>query len=66
MRETFGKDFGSITSEKLVVVPGDITCDNLGIEDSDLIAEMWEDIDIIVNSAATTDFYERYVRTLII
>ena len=47
--------------DKLVVVPGDITYENMGVKDSYLREEMWKDIDIIVNSAATTDFYERYL-----
>lgn len=45
----------------MVAVPGDITYENLGVKDSNLRDEMCKDIDVIVNSAATTDFYERYI-----
>ncbi|KNA14188.1 hypothetical protein SOVF_109850 isoform A, partial [Spinacia oleracea] len=46
--------------EKVCVVPGDITCKDLGIKESKLKEELWRDVDIIVNLAATTNFDERY------
>lgn len=60
LREKWGAKFDSFISEKLVAVPGDITYENLGVKDFNLREEMWKNIDVIVNSAATTDFYERY------
>ncbi|KAI5666631.1 hypothetical protein M9H77_16484 [Catharanthus roseus] len=53
----------SLISEKVVAVCGDISCDqNLGInqEDYNLRDYMYKEIDIIINSAATTNFHERY------
>ncbi|MCE2056055.1 hypothetical protein HAX54_043973 [Datura stramonium] len=45
--------------DKVFPVPGDIACDSLGIS-SELKDQMCREIDIIVNSAATTRFDERY------
>ncbi|PON76845.1 Fatty acyl-CoA reductase [Parasponia andersonii] len=59
LREKWGKDFDSLVSEKLIPVVGDVTYGNLGIKESNLRDEMWKDIDVIVNCAATTDFYDR-------
>ncbi|EOA12263.1 hypothetical protein CARUB_v10007993mg [Capsella rubella] len=50
----------ALVSEKVVPIPGDISVDNLGVKDSDLLQLMWNEIDIIVNVAATTNFDERY------
>ncbi|XLR33788.1 hypothetical protein S83_061688 [Arachis hypogaea] len=44
----------------MVAVAGDISLDNFGIKDQILIKEMLEEIDIIVHTAATTRFDERY------
>jgi fatty acyl-CoA reductase len=38
---------------------GDITDENLGLESSKIL-ELSKEIDIIVNGAAITNFYERY------
>jgi fatty acyl-CoA reductase len=46
-------------TEKVVPIPGDISVDNLGVKGSDLLQHMWNEIDIIVNVAATTNFDER-------
>ena len=51
----------AIVSEKLTVVPGDMSKDDLGLEDSDLREEILSQVDVIVNLAATTNFDERYV-----
>lgn len=51
----------SLISEKVVIVPGDITCEDLGVKDCALIDQMWSQIDVIVNLAATTNFDERYI-----
>ncbi|KAL3850314.1 hypothetical protein ACJIZ3_012196 [Penstemon smallii] len=45
---------------KVIPVSGDVAHENLGVVDSKLINEMWNEIDIIVNSAAATKFDERY------
>ncbi|KFK33883.1 hypothetical protein AALP_AA5G072700, partial [Arabis alpina] len=50
----------ALVSEKVVPIPGDISVDNLGLKDSDLLQHMWNEIDIVVNVAATTNFDERY------
>lgn len=66
VREKWGANFDSLVKEKVVAVPGDITCENLGVKDSNFREEMCKDIDVIVNSAATTDFYDRYIFTNLI
>ncbi|KAK6138177.1 hypothetical protein DH2020_028061 [Rehmannia glutinosa] len=61
LREKWGEeDFNSILLPKIIPVSGDVSHENLGIADSELREEMWREIDIIVNSAATTKFDERY------
>ncbi|KAK6926605.1 Fatty acyl-coenzyme A reductase, NAD-binding domain [Dillenia turbinata] len=61
LREKWGPNFKSFISEKVTAVPGDITCsENLGVKDPNLIKDMCAEIDIVINSAATTSFDERY------
>lgn len=64
MREEWAENFNSIV-EKLSPIPGDVSRENLGVHDYDLRSEMWREIDIIVNSAATTNFDERYDITIL-
>uniref|UniRef100_A0A1S4CTF3 Fatty acyl-CoA reductase n=1 Tax=Nicotiana tabacum TaxID=4097 RepID=A0A1S4CTF3_TOBAC len=59
LREKLGADLHKLIEDKVFPVPGDIACDSLGIN-SELKDEMHREIDIIVNSAATTRFDERY------
>lgn len=59
LREKWASDFNSFVSKKLTPVPGDISCDDLGVTDSNLREEMWREVDIVVNLAATTNFDER-------
>lgn len=59
LRGSLGANFNSFISEKVTSVSGDISFDNFGIEDCNLKEELWRDVDIIVNSAATTSFDER-------
>ncbi|XP_039155580.1 fatty acyl-CoA reductase 3-like [Eucalyptus grandis] len=59
LREEWAENFNSIV-EKLSPIPGDVSCENLGVHDFDLRSEMWREIDIIVSSAASTKFDERY------
>uniref|UniRef100_A0A1D1XLR3 Fatty acyl-CoA reductase n=1 Tax=Anthurium amnicola TaxID=1678845 RepID=A0A1D1XLR3_9ARAE len=60
LREQHEKGFESFVSEKVSPVAGDIARENLGIDDSDLRDLLWREVDVVVNVAATTNFYERY------
>ena len=60
LREKLGASLNSLISEKITPVAGDITCENLGVKDSNLVEEMWKEVDVVVNLAATTNFDERY------
>lgn len=60
LREKLGKDFDSFITNKVIPIVGDITCENLGVSNSDVREEIWREVDIIVNVAATTNFDERY------
>ncbi|KAG9158121.1 hypothetical protein Leryth_000278 [Lithospermum erythrorhizon] len=55
-----GQKLNSLISEKITIVPGDITFENLGVKDSNLLEEMCREVDVVVNVAATTNFDERY------
>ncbi|TVU51227.1 hypothetical protein EJB05_02637, partial [Eragrostis curvula] len=59
LREKYGSYFHSFAKEKISTLAGDIIDENLGLESSKIL-ELSEEIDIIVNGAATTNFYERY------
>ncbi|KAA8550179.1 hypothetical protein F0562_001863 [Nyssa sinensis] len=59
LREKYGANLSSLVSEKILPVSGDISCEHFGIKDSSLREKMWREIDIIINSAATTKFNER-------
>lgn len=60
LRNDLGEQkLNALVREKIVPVPGDISVDNLGLKDSDLLQRMWSEIDIIINIAATTNFDER-------
>ncbi|TVU09008.1 hypothetical protein EJB05_42444 [Eragrostis curvula] len=59
LRERNGKRFQEFVGEKVDALAGDIISENLGLEDP-MVEELAKDIDIIVNIAATTNFYERY------
>ncbi|XP_027083886.1 alcohol-forming fatty acyl-CoA reductase-like [Coffea arabica] len=60
LKEKCGTDLNTLIAQKITVVPGDITCDNLGVKDLNLVEEMWREVDVVVNLAATTNFDERY------
>ncbi|XP_010454514.1 PREDICTED: fatty acyl-CoA reductase 1 [Camelina sativa] len=61
LRNNLGEEkLNALVRDKIVPVPGDISIDNLGVKDSDLIQRMWREIDTIINIAATTNFDERY------
>ena len=60
LRDKWGGNLHSFISEKVAAVAGDISCDNLGVNDSNLREEMFREIDVVLNFAATTNFDERY------
>lgn len=60
LKEKHGANLNSFVLEKAKIVPGDITCENLGVKDSGLLEEMWKQVDVVVNLAANTNFDERY------
>ncbi|KAL1221716.1 Fatty acyl-CoA reductase 1 [Cardamine amara subsp. amara] len=41
----------AIISEKVVPVPGDISLNNIGVSDSNLLQDMMQEIDIAINSS---------------
>ncbi|KAG6737810.1 hypothetical protein POTOM_059340 [Populus tomentosa] len=60
LREQHGASLYSFVYEKVTPVPGDISCVDLGIRDSLLKGQIWNEIDTVINCAATTNFDERY------
>lgn len=60
LKEKHGTNLQKFLSEKVTPVAGDITFEDLGLQDPSLKAEMLRDIDVVVNIAATTNFDERY------
>lgn len=55
-------DLRSLISGRVTIpVAGDISCVDLGIKEVELRNEMWRDVDVVVNLAATVRFDERYV-----
>lgn len=60
LREKHGGNLNTLISERTTIIPGDITFENLGVKDSNLLEEMWREVDVVVNLAATTNFDERY------
>ncbi|KAM6595226.1 hypothetical protein CsatA_005750 [Cannabis sativa] len=60
LKEKMGGNFNNFVGEKICVMGGDITCEDLGVEDSNLRHQMLTQLDAIVNLAATTNFDERY------
>lgn len=64
LKQKMGAKFSSFISEKVAVVPGDISCEDLGIKEPILREELLSNIDVIVNLAATTNFDERYETSL--
>ncbi|KAG6433090.1 hypothetical protein SASPL_104697 [Salvia splendens] len=60
LKEKNGANLSSLTAEKVRVVAGEITFENLGVKDLSLLEEMLTEIDVVVNLAATTNFDERY------
>jgi len=59
LREKHGAGFQQLIQDKVFALPGDIIYENLGLE-APMLKDLAQEIDIIVNIAATTNFYERY------
>lgn len=55
VNKKYGAKLESLILEKITLIAGDITLDNLGIQDSTL-EELFEQVEIVINLAATTDF----------
>ncbi|XP_074267641.1 alcohol-forming fatty acyl-CoA reductase-like [Silene latifolia] len=60
LKETWRDNFESFISEKIAPVAGDTSSENLGVVDDHLKMQMFKDVDIVINVAATTKFDERY------
>ncbi|KAI3523288.1 hypothetical protein L1887_01348 [Cichorium endivia] len=60
LKEMHGANLEKFLFEKVTLVAGDITCEGMGIQDCSLKKEMWKDVDVVVNAAASTNFDERY------
>ncbi|KAI4313496.1 hypothetical protein L6164_026473 [Bauhinia variegata] len=60
LRDELGDNFGSFISEKVIAVAGDVSLENLGIKDANLRKDMLEEIDVVLHSAASTKFDERF------
>ncbi|CAJ2660150.1 unnamed protein product [Trifolium pratense] len=60
LKENQGIKFNSFVSEKVTIVPGDISQEDLNLKESILEEEICNQANIIVNLAASTKFDERY------
>ncbi|XP_006659273.1 putative fatty acyl-CoA reductase 7 [Oryza brachyantha] len=59
LKEKYAGGFEDFIQEKVCPLAGDIIYEDLGLESAKL-TELSKEVDIIVNGAATTNFYERY------
>ncbi|KAM3345796.1 hypothetical protein ACQJBY_020369 [Aegilops geniculata] len=59
LKEKHGVLFNNFIEEKICPLVGDIIYENFGLDNAQL-GELSKDIDVIVNGAATTNFFERY------
>uniref|UniRef100_A0A7N1A896 Fatty acyl-CoA reductase n=1 Tax=Kalanchoe fedtschenkoi TaxID=63787 RepID=A0A7N1A896_KALFE len=61
LKEKWGSDLSNLITERVTIpVAGDISCEDLGVKDDQLRNEMWSEVDVVVNLAATVNFDERY------
>ncbi|KAK2430392.1 putative fatty acyl-CoA reductase [Trifolium repens] len=60
LRDKWSLEFDSFISEKVMAIAGDIAVENLGLKDENLKNTMFQEIDLIVNSAASTYLNERF------
>ncbi|KAL2557407.1 Fatty acyl-CoA reductase [Forsythia ovata] len=66
LKEKRGANLSAFILEKVTIVPGDITCDNLRIDDLKLSLEISTEIDVVINLAATTNFDERNIDSFVL
>ncbi|CAF2337568.1 unnamed protein product [Brassica napus] len=60
LRKNIGDEsLNALVSEKVVPVPGDVTLNNMGVSETNLLQDMMQETDIVVHAAATTRFDER-------
>ncbi|KAF0898390.1 hypothetical protein E2562_007232 [Oryza meyeriana var. granulata] len=59
VKEKHGKGFDQFIEEKVVALAGDIIYEDLGLE-APVLDDIASHLDVIVNGAATTNFYGRY------
>ncbi|KZV34796.1 fatty acyl-CoA reductase 2-like [Dorcoceras hygrometricum] len=59
LQEQHGKSFASFVRDKLIPIVGDITEPNLGM-DNDSANAIMKDVDVIIQSAASTTLNDRY------
>ncbi|KAH9317090.1 hypothetical protein KI387_018859, partial [Taxus chinensis] len=60
LREQHGDGYTSFMLNKVVPVVGDTSVPNLGISEQSVREHLWETLHVIVNTAANTNFDERY------
>ncbi|KAL1323499.1 hypothetical protein HN51_033817 [Arachis hypogaea] len=61
LKENLGPNFNSFIAQKLTLVPGDISRQDLGLDsDSILKQQIYDQTHVIINLAANTNFDERY------
>ncbi|GFQ03243.1 fatty acyl-coa reductase 1 [Phtheirospermum japonicum] len=60
LRDIWGENISCFLSSKVNPIPGDVSHENLGIINAELVNEICGEIDFIINMAATTRFDERY------
>nr|XP_043624037.1 probable fatty acyl-CoA reductase 4 [Erigeron canadensis] len=60
IKEKHGTTMHTFISEKVIPVAGDIRLENFGVTNMDLLNDMRRQVDVVVSSAATTKFDERY------
>ncbi|GJZ12336.1 alcohol-forming fatty acyl-CoA reductase, partial [Tanacetum coccineum] len=60
IKEKHGTNIITFISEKVIPVAADIDLENFGITNFDLLNEIQRTVDVVVSSAATTMFDERY------
>lgn len=62
LREQHGDDFESFVFQKVVPIAGDIAADHcLGIDTESTREHLWENLDAIVNNAASTVLDDRFL-----
>lgn len=60
LKKKCGANLNTLISEKICLVPGEISLPQMGLKDSIWIDKIKNQVEIIINLAATTNFDERY------